>query len=412
MRYRGHGWGADSLVARYGYDVLGRRIARRVYWSPLPGAEARETRYLYQGGQVVAETDAAGAFKWKYTWGPGTDNLVGLQDSTGTQFYVVQDQLGSVRGLVWRDGTWVMSQRFTPYGQLLVRDSAVVAMPKGLHVGWTGRETDPETGLTFHRARYYSPELRRWTQEDPIGYGGGGNLYAYVGGAVLEGRDPSGLIRDCSGGACGNPHDWSGVWGLSGDGSDASGFGGGVGSYIEDDGYLEDLMDAMYGAARGKEGCYGQVCAVNQEEYERYKNSNLESRTIDEQRFPALAELLKPTRQLSSTEFAMLMGAAGIADAAARQSLLDHLLVGGRVGSASDWRAVSRDPGYAPRSADQYYGWYFLSPSVFTVSNRDSGALANCALHEYAHAVHQLGHGPGGAQDFANRYTTGRRICG
>ena len=183
-------------MARYGYDVLGRRIARRVYWSPLPGAEARETRYIYQGGQVVAETDAAGAFKWKYTWGPGTDNLVGLQDSTGTQFYVVQDQLGSVRGLVRRDGTWIMSQRFTPYGQLLVRDSAVVAMPKGLHVGWTGRETDPETGLTFHRARYYSPELRRWTQEDPIGYGGGVNLYAYVGGAVLEGRDPSGLFAE------------------------------------------------------------------------------------------------------------------------------------------------------------------------------------------------------------------------
>ncbi|MBK9067371.1 MAG: RHS repeat-associated core domain-containing protein [Gemmatimonadetes bacterium] len=70
-----------------------------------------------------------------------------------------------------------------------------------MHVGWTGRETDPETGLSFHRARYYSPELRRWTQEDPIGYGGGQNLYAYVGGAVLEGRDPSGLIEDLRGGA-------------------------------------------------------------------------------------------------------------------------------------------------------------------------------------------------------------------
>ncbi len=52
----------------------------------------------------------------------------------------------------------------------------------------------------FHRARYYSPELRRWTQEDPIGYGGGVNLYAYVGGAVLAGRDPSGLIEDLRGG--------------------------------------------------------------------------------------------------------------------------------------------------------------------------------------------------------------------
>lgn len=199
------------------------------------------------------------------------------------------------------------------------------------------REVDSETGLTLHRARYYSPGLRRWTQEAPIGYGGGVNLYAYVGGAVLEGRDPSGLIRDCSGGACGNPHDWSGVLGLSADGSDASGFGGGVGSYIEDDGYLQDLMDAMYGAARGKQGCHGQVCAVDQEDYERYKESYLASRTVDEQRFPALAELLKPTRQLTSTEFAMLMGAAGIADATARQSLLDHLLVSGRVGSADEW---------------------------------------------------------------------------
>ncbi|MBK6423778.1 MAG: RHS repeat-associated core domain-containing protein [Gemmatimonadetes bacterium] len=122
---------------------------------------------------------------------------MGLQDSTGTQFYVVQDQLGSVRGLVRRDGTWIMSQRFTPAGQLLARDSVGGHQwPKGLHVGWTGRETDPETGLSFHRARYYSPELRRWTQEDPIGYGGGGNLYAYVGGAVLEGRDPSGLFAE------------------------------------------------------------------------------------------------------------------------------------------------------------------------------------------------------------------------
>ncbi len=112
---------------------------------------------------------------------------------------MVQDQLGSVRGLVKRDGTWIMHQRFTPYGALLARDSAGSSMPKGLHVGWTGREYDAETGFTFHRARYYSADLRRWTQEDPIGYAGGGNLYAYVGGAVMEGRDPSGLMEDLSG---------------------------------------------------------------------------------------------------------------------------------------------------------------------------------------------------------------------
>ena len=153
-----------------------------------------ETRYLYQGGQVSAETDTAGVIQWKYTWGPRTDNLVGMQDASGSQYYVVQDQLGSVRALVKRDGTWIMSQRFTPYGQLQVRDNPGGDMPTGFHIGWTGREYDAETGLSFHRARYYSAELRRWTQEDPIGYGGGSNLYSYVGGAVLAARDPSGMI--------------------------------------------------------------------------------------------------------------------------------------------------------------------------------------------------------------------------
>ncbi|MBP6668906.1 MAG: hypothetical protein KA180_05625 [Gemmatimonadales bacterium] len=70
MRYRRHGWGADSLVARYGCDVLGRRIARRVYWLPLPGAEARETRYLYQGGQAEAPPLPAGPRSFPIAWPP------------------------------------------------------------------------------------------------------------------------------------------------------------------------------------------------------------------------------------------------------------------------------------------------------------------------------------------------------
>ena len=245
-RRRGAGSSAGGARAAAG-DRLRQRL--RVYQPDpiLPGSEIREARYLYQGGHVGAETDAAGNIKWKYTWGPGTDNLIGLQDSTGTQYYVVQDQLGSVRGLVKRDGTWIMHQRFTPYGALLARDSAGSSMPRGFHVGWTGREYDAETGFTFHRARYYSPDLRRWTQEDPIGSAGGGNLYAYVGGAVMEARDPSGLMEDLSGRGLGfaeasRPNEnyelppWPGGGGKRGGWLNSS--------HIEDDGYLDRLMDA------------------------------------------------------------------------------------------------------------------------------------------------------------------------
>ena len=65
------------MVAQCGYDVLGRRIARRVYWSPLPGAEARETRYIYQGGQVVASPLPAGPRSFPIAWPPDPPLFLG-----------------------------------------------------------------------------------------------------------------------------------------------------------------------------------------------------------------------------------------------------------------------------------------------------------------------------------------------
>ena len=78
-----------------------------------------------------------------------------------------------------------------------------------LRYGWTGREYDAETGFSFHRARYYLPTLRRWTQEDPIGYRGSGNLYAYVSGAPLEFRDPTGLVPGRNGGTAAGQLWWA-----------------------------------------------------------------------------------------------------------------------------------------------------------------------------------------------------------
>ncbi|HSF30475.1 MAG TPA: RHS repeat-associated core domain-containing protein [Candidatus Tectomicrobia bacterium] len=58
--------------------------------------------------------------------------------------------------------------------------------------GWTGREYDTETGLYFHRARYYAPTLRRFIQEDPVE--GSTSPYVYVNGSPLEATDPSGMM--------------------------------------------------------------------------------------------------------------------------------------------------------------------------------------------------------------------------
>jgi RHS repeat-associated protein len=149
------------------------------------------TRFVWRSGHVLYETSPGGTITVSYQWGMGTDDLVAVHDhATGAHYYVVQDKLRSVRGLVHRDGTWVASWRYRAYGVVL--DSAGSA-PAGLtRFRWAGAQWDAETGFYFLRTRYYDPPVGRFVQEDKLGRAGGANLYAYAGGRPLAARDPAG----------------------------------------------------------------------------------------------------------------------------------------------------------------------------------------------------------------------------
>jgi len=59
---------------------------------------------------------------------------------------------------------------------------------------FTGRDRDPLTQLSYHRARWYDPHTGRWLSEDPIGFTAGDeNLYRYVGNNGPNAVDPFGL---------------------------------------------------------------------------------------------------------------------------------------------------------------------------------------------------------------------------
>ena len=50
----------------------------------------------------------------------------------------------------------------------------------GIRVDGQAQWQDGETGLYYLRARQYDPATGRFTSADPLGYGGGDNLYAYA----------------------------------------------------------------------------------------------------------------------------------------------------------------------------------------------------------------------------------------
>jgi RHS repeat-associated protein len=60
-------------------------------------------------------------------------------------------------------------------------------------------ESRDASGLYYRRNRYYDSENGRFTQEDPIGLGGGMNAYGFAGGDPISYHDPYGLCPEIPG---------------------------------------------------------------------------------------------------------------------------------------------------------------------------------------------------------------------
>ncbi len=88
---------------------------------------------------------------------------------------------------------------YTAYGREWTsqnpNDNEVAADPWGFGAQ-SGYFTDKETGYLYCTFRYYDPAVGRWLNRDPIGYGGGLNLYKYCSNNPVMGIDPLGLADD------------------------------------------------------------------------------------------------------------------------------------------------------------------------------------------------------------------------
>jgi len=115
------------------------------------------------------------------------------------EHYYLQDANFNVTAVVDETGDIKERYNYTPYGEVTVLDINFPAVSGNVSaisndLLYTGRRSDPETGLQLNRNRFYASHLGRWVNRDPVGYAGQSmNLYEYVGGMPMRGLDPKGL---------------------------------------------------------------------------------------------------------------------------------------------------------------------------------------------------------------------------
>jgi len=173
----------DKTV-NYKYDGLRRRVEKEVTET----AVTTVTQYIYDSEDVLLELDESNNITARYTHGPGIDEPLILQKGEVSFFYHA-DGLGSITELTDITGAVAKTYSYSSFGKIESETNPTFFQP----YTFTAREFDPETDLYFYRARYYDLSVGRFTQEDPIGFAGGLNFYAFVQNNPTTSIDPFGL---------------------------------------------------------------------------------------------------------------------------------------------------------------------------------------------------------------------------
>ncbi len=181
-----YGYSADNLLTSMSggitlsYDPIGRLSEYDT---------SSSTRFVYDGGEIAAEVaNPSGSILRRYVTGANPDEPLVWYEGSGTtdRRWLLSDERGSIVSVTDGSGNALATNSYDESG-----------IPGSGNLGrfqYTGQAWFPELGMSYYKARFYSPGLGRFMQTDPLGYKDGLNWYNYVHNDPINSRDPTGKL--------------------------------------------------------------------------------------------------------------------------------------------------------------------------------------------------------------------------
>ncbi|MCP4351081.1 MAG: RHS repeat-associated core domain-containing protein, partial [Desulfobacterales bacterium] len=179
----------DDIKVEFVYDYMGRRVKKTVsVWNGTWVQEA-EKLFVYDGWNMICEITSENsrpATEKYYVWGidlsqslQGAGGLIATLDKqTGFVYYYFYDANGNVGQLVnATDGGIAAHYEYDPFGNTIKAEGEY---KDSNPYRFSTKYFDAETGLYYYGFRYYSAELGRWLNKDPLNEYGGINLYKFT----------------------------------------------------------------------------------------------------------------------------------------------------------------------------------------------------------------------------------------
>lgn len=195
--------GTATQIVTYLYDAENHWIGENLDTNG-DGVVDHETRFAYDGDQIIAQFDkdgtgtiAATDLSHRYVQNLAAVDQVLADDrvAAGDTLFTLADQLGTVRDLVKVNSSGVSEvanhRTYDACGNLTSQTNAAV----DCLFGYTCRPFDEATGLQDNWHRWYDALVAAWIQRDKIGFRAGDtNTYRYCGNSPTNATDPDGCL--------------------------------------------------------------------------------------------------------------------------------------------------------------------------------------------------------------------------